>query len=344
MFLARKTSRRGKREKRKEKRNKNKNFLGSLKQNALSRHIQGMKTNLKFKASLFTFLFSDTEVLRELYSALEGISLPNDVPVTINTLEDVLFMDRVNDISFEIGGKLVVLIEHQSTINPNMALRLLMYIARLYERLIGNKNIYSTKRIALPWPEFFVLYNGEAPYPDEQVLRLSDAFLDPSELGVADRGPALELEVKVLNINKGRNEGIARGCKTLAGYQAFVAKVREYLKQGDASDGARTGSLEDALKKAVLYCRDHGILKEFLEHHATEVIGMLTAEWNLEDAKAVWFEEGMEMGMEKGMERGTKDVARNALAEGLPLDVVQKITGLDAQAIEKLRELVENKK
>ena len=262
-------------------------------------------------------------MLRELYSALEGVSLPPDIPVTINTLEDVLFMGRVNDISFEIGGKLVVLIEHQSTINPNMALRLLMYISRLYERLIGDRNIYATKQIALPRPEFFVLYNGEAPYPDERVLRLSDAFGDTSALGV--RGDwSLELTVKVLNINEGRNEGIARRCKTLAGYQAFVAQVREHVKRGDG--------LEDALKKTVIYCRDHDILKEFLEHHATEVIGMLTTEWNLEDALAVRFEEGMEIGMERGIE----DVARNALAEGATPEFVQKITGLDIETVKKL--------
>jgi hypothetical protein len=50
-----------------------------------------------------------------------------------------------------------------STINPNMALRLLMYIARIYEKLIENKNIYSGKPIKLPRPEFFVLYNGLLP-------------------------------------------------------------------------------------------------------------------------------------------------------------------------------------
>ena len=73
-----------------------------------------MSANARFKDSLFTFLFSEPDVLRDLYSALEGVSLPTDVPVTINTLEDVLFMGRVNDISFEIGGKLVVLIEHHA--------------------------------------------------------------------------------------------------------------------------------------------------------------------------------------------------------------------------------------
>jgi hypothetical protein len=54
-------------------------------------------------------------------------------------LEGVLFKARMNDISFEIGDKLVVLIEHQSTINPNMPLRLLLYIGRVYEKILGDE-------------------------------------------------------------------------------------------------------------------------------------------------------------------------------------------------------------
>ena len=73
-----------------------------------------LNANTKYKDSLFSFLFSDPDTLRELYSALEDITLPPDIPVTINTLEGILFKGRVNDISFEIGDKLVILIEHQS--------------------------------------------------------------------------------------------------------------------------------------------------------------------------------------------------------------------------------------
>ena len=78
-----------------------------------------MGVNSKYKDSLFSFLFSDPDTLRELYCALEDVSLPKGVPVTINTLREVLFIERINDISFEIGEKLVILIEHQSTINPS---------------------------------------------------------------------------------------------------------------------------------------------------------------------------------------------------------------------------------
>ena len=114
-----------------------------------------------------------------------------------------------------------------------MALRLLMYIARVYEKIIGDKNIYSTRNIPIPWPEFFVLYNGVSPYPDEQVLRLSDAFEKTSSLGIPEKeGSALELVAKIININHGKNMNLVQKIKTLAGYSAFVAKVREYEKGG----------------------------------------------------------------------------------------------------------------
>jgi hypothetical protein len=299
-----------------------------------------MAVNAKYKDSVFSLLFSDPDLLRELYCALEGVTLPSDVPVTINTLENVLYMEFINDISFEIGGKLIILIEHQSTINPNMALRLLIYIARVYEKLLKDKNLYSSKFLAIPRPEFFVLYNGIAPYPDEKVLKLSDAFEKPGLPGLSEKSaPALELEVKVLNINEGRNEAIARRCRKLAEYSAFIAKVRALERE--------LGDREEAMKAAIKHCRDHDILKEFLEQHSTEVFNMLLTEWNTEDALAVRFEEGWEGGMEKGWEGGREEgreeremeIARNALAKGLQLEMIQEITGLDIDAIRNIQAL-----
>jgi predicted transposase/invertase (TIGR01784 family) len=289
-----------------------------------------MKTNNKYKNSVFTMLFSDPALLRELYCALEDVSLPPDAPVSINTLEDVLFMDLINDISFEIGGKLVVLIEHQSTINRNMALRLLMYIARVYEKIIEGRNVYSSKPLSIPRPEFFVLYNGTDPFPDEQIMRLSDAFKNPCSLGLPEKGfPALELVVKVVNINEGRNKGIAERCKNLSEYSAFTAKARAFEKE--------LGSREKAVKETVKYCQRHDILKEFLKLHAAEVLGMLMTEWNWDDALAVRYEEGLEQGWEEGEENKALEIARNALAKGLPTEVVVEITGLSQEEIEKLQ-------
>jgi predicted transposase/invertase (TIGR01784 family) len=256
-----------------------------------------MSTNLQYKSSVFSFIFNNPDTLRELYCALEGIELPKDTPVTINTLQDVLYMDMVNDISFEIDGKLVVLIEHQSTINPNMALRLLMYIARIYEKLVSGRKIYSTQLIKIPRPEFFVLYNGKAPFPDEAVLRLSNAFEDITSLGISEQETsALELSVKVININEGKNEAIVKRCKILHEYRAFIAKVREFEDLGE--------TLEEAIKKAARYCLEHDILKEFLEKNASEVMNMLVTEWNWDTARDVWQEEAREEGIQKGREEG----------------------------------------
>jgi hypothetical protein len=163
-----------------------------------------------------------------------------------------------------------------------------------------------------------VLYNGTAPYPDERVLKLSDAFEKTGSLGLPEKeAAALELVVKVVNINQGKNESLVQKCKTLAGYSAFVAKVRDLEKE--------CGDKAEAMKRAVRYCRDNDILKEFFEKNGTEVMNMLLSEWNMDDALAVRYEEGMEEGMEK--------VARNALAKGASVEFIHDITGLDMETI-----------
>jgi len=246
-----------------------------------------MKTNRKLKDTVFTTLFNDPDLLRELYCALEGVTLPPDTPVSINTLKNVLFMGKYNDISFEIGEKLIVLLEHQSTINPNMALRMLMYIADIYEVIVEGKNIYSGSKITIPWPEFFVLYDGKEHFPDKAILKLSDLYEKPISLGLPEKlTPLLDLEVTVININDGINSEIVNRCKKLHEYSTFIAKVREFDKIYK--------DLKKAIKEAIKYCHKHDILKEFLEIHGRRVLSMLYAEWNLDDAMAVRYEEGRE--------------------------------------------------
>ena len=78
----------------------------------------------------------------------------------------------------------------------------------------------------------------------------------------------------------------------------YVGKVREY---------AQTFTLEEAMKKAVKYCMDNDILKTFLETHSSEVFNMLLTEWDTEEAKIVWREEGFEDGLEEGREKGLEE-------------------------------------
>jgi hypothetical protein len=277
---------------------------------------------------VFSLLFGTPDALRELYGAIAGITLDPSVKIEINTLTDVLFMDFINDLSFIIDGRLVVLIEHQSTFNPNMPLRLLLYIARVYEKITGNDDKYSVRKILLPRPEFIVLYNGPDERPDREVLRLSDAFADASALGLSkDAIPPLELVVPAYNINKGRNADILRRSEILNEYSGFIDKVRECKHDKTLDNKA-------AMTAAVKWCIKHGILKQFLEANASEVINMIFGEWNFEDCVRVREREAREDGIEKGIER----TARNALREGATVEFVQKITGLDTSTITSLSE------
>ena len=235
-------------------------------------------------------------------------------------------MDFNNDISFEIDGKLIILLEHQSSLNPNMALRLLIYITRVLEKKVEGGTLYSKKRLSIPWPEFFVLYNGADPFPDNAVLKLSDLFEKPESLGLSGKTrPLLELEVKVININEGKNKDIANRCKRLFEYSLFMGKIREFNN--------KLGNLETAIRKAVKYCQKHDILNEFLEIHASEVLNMILTEWNTEDAIAYARKEALEEGWGRGREEGLENVARNALANGLSPELICTLTGLDTKTI-----------
>jgi hypothetical protein len=240
-----------------------------------------IKTNRKFKDSVFTLLFSEKSNLLELYNAIGNTNYGSDTDIRITTLDDALFMEQINDISFVIEGKLVVLIEHQSTLNPNMPIRMLLYIARTYEKIVDKSGLYSTKKMSIPKPEFIVLYNGTEECPDKQVLKLSDMFSEPLVGEIAN----LELYVSVYNINKGRNEEFAKRSEKLKGYEFFVFLVREHLK---------SMGRDSAIKRAVSECIRGGVLKDFFAEHGSEVENMLLSEWNLDDAKEVWQREARE--------------------------------------------------
>jgi hypothetical protein len=97
-----------------------------------------MEVNREYKSGMFAKLFSDGEALIDLYNAISGSTLPGDTSVDITTLTNVLFNTWRDDVAFLLGDRLVILVEHQSTINYNMPARMFIYAARIYENLIDN--------------------------------------------------------------------------------------------------------------------------------------------------------------------------------------------------------------
>ena len=90
-----------------------------------------------------------------------------------------------------------------------------------------DRSLYGSELIPLPTPQCVVFYNGTADTPDEYELRLSSAFSNQ------DVEPAVEVVVKVININYGHNEHLMQGCGLLSQYAQFVAVTREYANKKD---------------------------------------------------------------------------------------------------------------
>lgn len=250
--------------------------------------------NRIYKATVFAMVFQEKTALLNLYNAMNKTAYQNPDELEINTLENAIYMNIRNDVSFLIDSRLN-LYEHQSTNNPNMPLRFLMYIADLYSVLTRNKNLYGTKQVLIPAPQFLVFHNGTAFVPDEQFLRLSAAFLIP------EAEPSLELVVRMLNINSGHNQELMAGCKDLQDYAEFTRLIRAYKEKYPLAEAVDLGIHE---------CIQRGILKEFLEKNKAEVKKVSIYEYDAEkhiqmERKEAW-EEGEKEGRKEGIALGEK--------------------------------------
>ncbi|MBC5649959.1 hypothetical protein, partial [Blautia segnis] len=242
--------------------------------------------NRKYKDTIFRMLFSDKKNLLSLYNALNRKNYSDCDQLEIVTLENAIYMSMKNDLAFILDLALF-LWEHQSTYNPNIPLRDLMYIAKEYEKYIKEKGIslYSNRQQKIPAPQFIVFYNGNRKIGERMEHRLSDAY------GTSSGEPALELKVLVININEGYNQKLMESCQILKEYAQYVSKVRTYKK---------TLSLNEAVEKAVEECIQEGILQEFLLANKAEVVAMsifeYDREWEEEILRKEEFEAGKEMG------------------------------------------------
>lgn len=250
-----------------------------------------------YKDSLFCDIFRRKDYLQDVYRGLFGrdVSLQE---IQLMTLQGTFFNDEKNDVSFLAGMRQIVLMEHQSTLNENMPLRMFWYMAKLYRKQVPKDAPYRTRRLQLPAPCFYVFYNGLDPAPDEWEMRLSEAF--------GGECSSLELCVKAYNINEMSGSRLLEKSRALKGYSVFVAQIRRKTAAGVC--------LEGAVKQAIRYCIEQDLLAEyFLEREMEEVFDMVSFKWDPELAKRVQLQEAQEIGMEKGMEKGVTEIVLNML-------------------------------
>ena len=204
--------------------------------------------------------------------------------------------------------------------NPNMPIRCLEYIARLYEQFYKSKEKYSRKQLAIPTPEFYVFYNGKEPYRGDSLLKLSDSFTQTHD------EYALELSVKVVNINYDKTNEILKLCKPLKQYSLFVDAVRRNI----AVDK------EHGIEKAIKECIQNDILREYLQRKSKEVLNMLIGEYDYDTDIAVQREESFDMGRLEGSLQAKLETARLMKQANCEIPFIAKMTGLTQAEVESI--------
>ena len=277
--------------------------------------------NRNYKDTLFRMIFRNPEALLSLYNAVNGTNYTNPGDLRVVTLENAIYMNMKNDLALIIDGH-INLYEHQSSVNTNMPLRDLIYIAEEYQGMVSNNSMYATRLVKLPTPFFVVFYNGTIKQPEKKELKLSDAF----EIKVEE--PALELKVIQLNIGAGYNKELKAKCPLLEQYATYVSRVQENSKHMQ---------LKDAVEKAVNDCIKDGVLAEFLRKNRGEAIGMSIFEYDEEREKALMAAAERENGAE---EKQVEDLRNLMKTLGCTLDQAMDYLCIEQKEREKFREMV----
>nr|MCR5482241.1 hypothetical protein [Clostridia bacterium] len=283
---------------------------------------------------MFRMLFNTKEKMLELYNALEGENLGPDTEIEIVTLDSAIYMDIKNDLAFLVNGRLIIFAELQSTWCPNMALRILFYVSRTYEKYYGGKKLYSTSMIKIPTPKTYVFYEGTKDMPPESILRLSDMFIEK------EAENSVEVVVKMINISYNKGAELLKRSKTMAEYSRFVQIAREEIE--------KNSDREAAMRAALLRSKTEELLPDFLAKHGTEVFGMLFDVVTKEEYGKLLEESGYDRGVEDGRRIGLEtgrtngrteretEIALKMKASGFDAETIEKLTGLSAEKIEKL--------
>ena len=283
--------------------------------------------NRQYKDTVFRMLFSEKENLLSLYNAVTGSHYQNAEALKIVTLENAIYMGMKNDLAFMLETN-IYLYEHQSTINPNIPLRDLIYIGIEYQQYLNDKSLYSSKLQKIPAPKFMVFYNGTDDVEDRMELKLSSAYEHLAG------EPDLELKVLMLNVNEGHNKELMEQCQTLKEYAIYVARVRKY---------ASALNLNDAVERAITECIKEGILVDFLRKNRSEVkmVSILEydKEWEEKKLRKAEYEAGKEEGKNEGIEIGREEamaeMIHNMIKSGFPIEKIIDATGKTLSEIEQ---------
>ncbi len=278
--------------------------------------------NEKYKDNIFRYLFSEEDNFVQLYYDLTDQKL-DPKELEFYDTESIVVKQLKNDVAFKTkDNRLIIMVEHQSTLNGNMSLRFLLYYVELIKLYItqNDLNIFSKRALNIPAPEFYVVYNGT------DVLESEEMYLKSNLNGAQEY---IQVKVKAVNINFDQlPEAILKRHDVLDGYSYLMDRVRFYSRHERLV-------LEEAIERAITDTKQKGYLEAYLGRK--EFITMITKVLTIEEEMDLIRRDERAEGMEKGMEKGKLEDALNMLSDGLPIEKVSKYTGL---SIEKITTLI----
>ena len=299
----------------------------------LKKHVENISLILynrfmskrEYKDTVFVDLFFHCEdAIENFASLLEALCtfLKLDFHFTLCdlkpiSLENSLYNERRTDVLYDVGKRLLVFVEHQSTVNPNMPLRFLEYFVEVLKKFPYERTKYGSTPLEMRDVIFINLYNGKEKTDDVYISYLSDLIKTKVIKDIA-----LELKVFNININSPRNSHLLKLCLILKDYVLFVAEAEKHL----AID--RKNGLDIAIDN----CIKSGILDEYLKENRRGVMGLFLGEYDQNVALEVAREESYD----RGRLEGYKNTAKNLLTMGLPIEDIAKATGLSEVEIAKL--------
>ena len=296
--------------------------------------------NREIKSGVFADLFGDDEKdgkknFLALYNAIHDTNLKlEETQIEHKIIPQTLTKSFYNDVSMLINGKLIVLIEHQSTPNKNMPLRCLEYYVHLLYGIIPAKTRYKESLYKIPTPEFYVFYNGEKKIEKECIMKLSDAFIEKQE------EPVCEVKVKFTNIRgaEGLNLPVVQKCDILKQYCEFMEIMLRYKAESKnlATRDERKALYRKALQEAI----SKNILADYLTRKGTEVINMFDGEYDYELDIQAKTEDAREEGITQGQQQKAIETATNMINEEIAPEVISRCTGLPIKKVLELQKEV----
>ena len=267
------------------------------------------------KDSVFTSLFREPKYLLQLYQALH----PEDHEATEDsiknvTITNVLLDQYYNDVGFQIGEKVVILVEQQSSWSINIVVRCLLYLAQTYQEYFEStkQNVYGSKKLELPKPEMYVIFTGN------RKMRLEYLYLSKEFFG----GDDSVLDVKVKMIYDGKEGDIINQ------YVTFTKIYNEQVKLH--------GRTREAVLETIRICKDQNVLSEYLSGREKEVVDIMMTLFNEEYILKTYVESREKEAFEKA-KIGT---AQRLHEMGISLQDIAKACQVTVETVEQWLGLV----